>query len=71
MECGRMYIGQTGRSVGVRLKEHQCHIQMEHPHKSDVAEHGINSRHHILFQDASNLTTSSRQIHGPHCEGSS
>jgi hypothetical protein len=25
-ECGRVYIGQTGRSVDIRLKEHQRHI---------------------------------------------
>jgi hypothetical protein len=35
-ECGKVYIGQTGRSVGARLKEHQRHIHLEHPDKSGV-----------------------------------
>jgi hypothetical protein len=25
-KCGRVYIGQTGRSLDIRLKEHQRHI---------------------------------------------
>jgi hypothetical protein len=40
-ECGRVYIGQTGRSVDMRLKQHQRHIRLEHPDKSAVAEHSI------------------------------
>jgi hypothetical protein len=38
-ECGRVYTGQTGRSVDIRLMEHQRHIRLEHPDKSAVAEH--------------------------------
>jgi hypothetical protein len=30
-ECGRVYTGQTGRSMNIRLKEHQRHIRLEHP----------------------------------------
>jgi hypothetical protein len=41
-ECGRVYIGQTGRSMDIRLKEHQRHIRLQHPDKSVVAEHSIN-----------------------------
>jgi hypothetical protein len=29
-ECGRVTIGQTGRSMETRLKEHQQHIRLEH-----------------------------------------
>jgi hypothetical protein len=40
-EWGRVYIGQTGRSVDIRLKVHQWHILLEHPDKSAVDEHNI------------------------------
>jgi hypothetical protein len=40
-----VYIGQTGRSVDVRLKEYQRHIRLEHLDKSAVAEHSINQGH--------------------------
>jgi hypothetical protein len=46
-ECGRVYIGQTGRSVDIRLKEHQRHIRLEHPDKSAIAEHSIDQGHCI------------------------
>jgi hypothetical protein len=52
-ECGRVYIGQTGRSVDVRLKEHQRHIRLEHPDKSAVAEHSIDQGHHFQFHNSS------------------
>jgi hypothetical protein len=48
-ECGRVYIGQTGRSVDIRLKVHQWHIRLDHPDKSAVAEHSIDHGHRILF----------------------
>jgi hypothetical protein len=38
-ECGRVCIGQTGRSVDIRLKELQRHIRLEHSVNSAVAEH--------------------------------
>jgi hypothetical protein len=33
-ECGKVYIGQTGRSVDKRLKEHRRHVRFEHPNVS-------------------------------------
>jgi hypothetical protein len=42
-ECGRVYIGQTGRSVDIRLKEHQRHMRLQHPYKSAAAEHSIDT----------------------------
>jgi hypothetical protein len=56
-ECGRVYIGQTGRSVDIRLKEHQRHIPLEHPDKSAVAEHSIDQGHRIQFHNSSILAT--------------
>jgi hypothetical protein len=59
-ECGRVCNGQTGWSMDARLKDHQCHIWLEHPDKSAIAEHSINHGHCILFHDASILDTSAR-----------
>ncbi|PNF15534.1 hypothetical protein B7P43_G16534 [Cryptotermes secundus] len=56
-ECGKVYIGQTGRSVDMRLKEHQRHIRFEQPDKSAVAEHGIDLGHRIQLQNTSILAT--------------
>jgi hypothetical protein len=33
-ECGRVYIGQSGRSLQLRLKEHNRHIKLAQPDKS-------------------------------------
>jgi hypothetical protein len=60
VECGRVYTGQTGRSVDIRLKEHQRHIRLEHPDKWAVAEHTIDHGHHIQFHSSSILATETR-----------
>jgi hypothetical protein len=44
-ECGRVYIGQSGRSIQIRIKEHNRHIRLAQPDKSAVAEHSINHDH--------------------------
>jgi hypothetical protein len=61
-ECGRVYIGQTGRSVDIRLKQHQWHIRLEHPDKSAIAEHSIDQGHDIQFHNSSILTTKTRYM---------
>jgi hypothetical protein len=61
-ECCRVYIGQSGRSVDIRLMEHQRHIRLEHPGKSAVAEHSIHHGHRIQFHNASILTTKTRYM---------
>jgi hypothetical protein len=57
-----VYIGQTGRSVDIRLKEHQRHIRLEHPDKSALAEHSIDQGHRIQFHNASILATKTRYM---------
>jgi hypothetical protein len=61
-ECGRVYIGQTGRFVDIRLKEHQRYIRLEHPDRSAVAEHSIDQGHRIQFHNASILATKTRYM---------
>jgi len=49
-ECGRFYIGQSGRSIQLRIKERDRHIRLAQPDKSTVAEHSINHDHVIKLQ---------------------
>jgi hypothetical protein len=61
-ECGTVYIGQTGRSVDIRLKEHQRLIRLEHPDKSAVAEHTIEQGYRFQFLNDSILATKTRYM---------
>jgi len=56
-ECGQVYIGQTGRSIEIRIKEHHRHILLGHPDKSAAAEHKSNHNHPIEFQVTRILST--------------
>jgi predicted GIY-YIG superfamily endonuclease len=53
-ECGKVYVGQTGRTIKARLKEHRRHVCLNQPEKSAVAEHSITS-HHINFDGTTKL----------------
>jgi len=48
-ECGKVYIEQSGRSIQLRIKEHDRHIRLAQPDKSAVAEHSINHNHVITL----------------------
>jgi hypothetical protein len=61
-ECGKVYIGQTGRSIDTRLKEHKRHIRLEYPNKSAVAQHSIHQEHRIQFNSTSILSTKTRYM---------
>jgi hypothetical protein len=59
-----LYIGQTGRSIYTRIKEHQRHFRLDQPDKLAVAEQSINLGHRIPLQDSTILSTK-KKIHGP------
>jgi hypothetical protein len=52
-ECGRVHTGQTGRSVNIKLKNHQQHIRLEHQKYSALTEHSIDQRRRIQFHNYS------------------
>jgi hypothetical protein len=61
-ECGKVYIGQTGRSIEARCKEHMRHIWLNQPEKSAVVEHSINTGHQIDFNSISVLDRASEYM---------
>jgi hypothetical protein len=56
-ECGKVYIGQSGRSIELRIKEHERHIRLLQPDKSAVAELSFNQDHTIRLKDTKILST--------------
>ena len=50
-ECDRVCIGQSGRCIQIRIKEHNRHIRLAQPDKSALAESSIEYDHIIKLQD--------------------
>jgi predicted GIY-YIG superfamily endonuclease/uncharacterized protein (UPF0335 family) len=59
-ECGACYIGQTGRTVQCRQKEHIRALKYGYTERSTVAEHSIEQGHQIYFEKTRMLHPESR-----------
>ena len=59
-ECGKVYVGQSGRSVHLRIKEHERHIRLAQTDKSAVAEHSFGLDHIMKLKDTTLLATKTR-----------
>jgi hypothetical protein len=54
-ECGKVYVGQTGRSIEAKCKEHMRHVHLKQHDKPVVAKHNFNTGHCIDFSSTSVL----------------
>jgi hypothetical protein len=54
-ECGRCYIGETGRPLGVCLKEHQYNLKQGLLDKSKLAQHAYEGGHRVCWKEATVL----------------
>ena len=50
-ECRKVYIGETGRSVQERIKEHDGDIRLARTQTFAVSEHAIKTGHHPLWNE--------------------
>jgi hypothetical protein len=50
-ECGRNYIGETGRPLAVRLRERRHNLQQGLIEKSKLAQHAYEEGHRVGWDD--------------------
>jgi hypothetical protein len=58
-ECDRSYIGETGRPLAVRLREHRHSLQDGTLEKSKLAQHALEESHRVGWNGAMILETES------------
>jgi hypothetical protein len=51
-ECGRSYIGETGRPLAVQLREHRHNLQQALLEKSKSAQHAYEEGNRVGWDDA-------------------
>jgi hypothetical protein len=51
-ECGKSYIGETGRKLETRLKEHKASLRRWDPEISKLTEHSVTLEHRFKFEEA-------------------
>ena len=61
-ECGLVYIGETGRNLSLRLKEHKTNCEKAELEKSAVAKHSWTNDHRIKWNEESILATESHKF---------
>ena len=54
-ECGNEYIGETGRPLKVRVKEHQKKVEKKQYYSSKLAEHVKDNKHKIKWENTTVL----------------
>ena len=61
-ECGLVYIGETGRNLSLRLKEHKTNCEKAELEKSALAKHSWSNDHRIEWNETSILVTESHKF---------
>lgn len=59
-ECERLYIGETGRPLQVRIKEHQKLVAKGETDKSRLAQHVWDEHHRVKWDEASIIAKEDR-----------
>ena len=49
--CSKPYIGETGRSIVTRLKEHEADLRHDRHKKFSLVEHAHLTQHHIYLEN--------------------
>jgi predicted GIY-YIG superfamily endonuclease len=60
-ECDRSYIGETGRLLAVRLREHRHNLRQGLLEKSKLHQHAYEEGHRVGWNDARILETESNR----------
>jgi len=63
--CGTSYIGEMGRSINQRIKEHTAAIMHNRTRSSALEEHVEKTKHHICIEEAKVIAKVS---HFHHCK---
>jgi hypothetical protein len=50
--CGRSYIGETGRPLAVRIREHKYNLKQGLLEKSKLAQHAYEEDHRVSWDKA-------------------
>ncbi|XP_070518870.1 uncharacterized protein [Cardiocondyla obscurior] len=67
--CGKVYIGETGRKISTRIKEHQRCVKFRYFSQSTLAEHWIETGHSVQYDKATTLAPSQEYFTRKHREG--
>ena len=55
LSCGQVYIGETGRMINQRIKEHQRDVRLKHIMQLALSEHNIETIHQVLFDKTTTI----------------
>ena len=61
-ECGLVYIGETGRNLSLRLKEHRTNCKKAELEKSAGAKHSWTNDHRIKWKEATILAIDNHKL---------
>ena len=50
-DCDKSYVGQTGRNLSLRIKEHKKAVETFNTDTSALAEHVLSEDHHINWEE--------------------
>jgi hypothetical protein len=67
-ECGRCYIGKTGRPLAVQIREHRHNLKEGLLDKSKLAQHAYEEGHRVGWDEATILEIESNSRYGKYKE---